>query len=337
MTLHRIVPPSGGVLQGRSHGRSNGGLSSGTALGNGKLQRHTRNSLCPICRGHVELPQGRGVRCAGFTLDRVAFCTREEYAGSLPLDISTSPAAYKHYLFGQCGCGVQHGWNAIGVTSPVLRLHAGEQHPQRLPTLKSIVPIETRHAIYSAVLDLLELRKEARDDLNRRGLSHEAAMAMGYRSLPRRGTDYRKFMQALLDRFGEQTLRQCPGFTDKNGRLNFWTAYEGRDGYVVPYLDEHSRISGLQAKILGGKYLTARGTILSVVYHVTGIGSPGADLYLTESATKANIASYLAGLWVFAVAGQSFTPEHVKVIQSLRPGRVIVALDQEDNANMGRR
>jgi len=36
------------------------------------------------------------------------------------------------------------------------------------------------------------------------------------------------------------------------------------------------------------------------------------------------------------VAGQSLKPEHIDVIKRLRPGRVIVALDQEDNVNTDR-
>ncbi len=80
MTLRTIVPAPGG-----------------------KLQRHTRSYPCPVCRGHVGLPQRRGVRCAGFSLERVTFCTREQHAGGLPLDISTSPPAFKHFLYGKCG------------------------------------------------------------------------------------------------------------------------------------------------------------------------------------------------------------------------------------------
>jgi len=75
---------------------------------------------------------------------------------------------------------------------------------------------------------------------------------------------------------------------------------------------------------------------LSSVYHLSGTGGPGNDLYVTEGATKATVASYLGGIWTFSVAGQSLKPEHIDVIKRLRPGRVIVALDQEDNVNTDR-
>ena len=74
--------------------------------------RHLRTAPCPVCGGHAGLPQGSGVRCAGFTLDTVAFCTREEYAGGLPIELRTEPPSYKHRLLGRCGCGRTHGWEA---------------------------------------------------------------------------------------------------------------------------------------------------------------------------------------------------------------------------------
>lgn len=104
----------------------------------------------------------------------------------------------------------------------------------------------------------------------------------------------------------------------------------------MPYLDENGFITGLQKKSLGGKYLTARGSLLSSVYHLAGTGSPGQDLYVTEGATKATVASHLGKFWTFAIAGQSLTSQHVDVIIGLRAGRVIVALDQEDNLNTDR-
>lgn len=307
--------------------------SVGSVFGSGELARHSRQNPCPICAGHSGLPKGQGVRCAGFSLDRVVYCTREQYAGCLPLDISTSPAAYKHALFGGCYCGTQHGWNALGWTNSPQG--ARQSTLLRKPT-RYVLPIETRHEIYSAALELLPLREESLSDLKNRGLTKDVALSIGYRSLPRRGSESNAFLTALLAKFGEEILRKCPGFTDKNDRLTFWTAWDERDGYVVPYKDEHGRITGLQAKILGAKYLTAKGSVLSSVYHIAGKGNPGADLYVTEGATKANVANHLGSLWTFAVAGQSLTDDHVNVIKSLNPGRVIVALDQENNPNTER-
>jgi hypothetical protein len=286
--------------------------------------RHLRDTPCPVCGGHAGLAKGRGERCAGFSLDKVAYCTRDECAGDLPIDINTSPPAYKHLLLGACDCGSTHAGGAQGWRTP------------RPTKAEDVLPLETRHAIFSRALELLELRPEALGDLTRRGLSETEVRSAGYRSWPRRGKEHQRFLNRLVSEFDDTELRRCPGFTDKNDRLNFWTAYRGRDGYVVPYKDEGGRITGLQAKVLYGSYLTARGTKLLNVYHVAGAGAPDADLFLTEGATKANVACSLGGCWVFAVAGQSLAPQHLEAVKRMRPGRAIVALDQEENRNTER-
>jgi hypothetical protein len=89
-----------------------------------RAQRHTRRSPCPICDGYQSLPQGKGVRCAGFTSDDGdwAYCTREEYAGSLGLNYKAKPPAYSHKLRGPCSCGVTH--------SPALAAPAPKSAPR---------------------------------------------------------------------------------------------------------------------------------------------------------------------------------------------------------------
>lgn len=74
-------------------------------------QRFTRQRPCPICGGHADLPQGKGVRCAGYLSSDgdYAHCQREQHAGSLPIDEKTTPATYAHKLHGPCKCGVTHG------------------------------------------------------------------------------------------------------------------------------------------------------------------------------------------------------------------------------------
>jgi len=301
------------------------------------LRQHSRDFPCPICGGNVGLPKGQGRRCAGFSLDHVAYCTREQYAGSLRLDISTSPPSYRHSLSTDCGCGQEHGGQYFSTARFPAAVIQSEpfsisgRAPERTPA-----PIDVRHVVYSATLSLLVLREEALDDLIGRGLSMEAIELAGYRSIPRRGTERRTFMAELVGSVGVDLIRQCPGFTDKNGCLTFWTASGTRDDYVVPYRDEYSFITGFQLKVLDGKYLTARGSNLYSVYHLAGTGGPGRDLYTTEGATKANVASHLGGIWTFAVAGQSLTQQHIAVIKRLRPGRVVVAPDQEDNTNTDR-
>lgn len=74
------------------------------------IVRYTANYPCPICGGHPNLPPGKSVRCTGFLSENglYARCSREQYAGSAPLDESVTPAAWIHYLLGDCKCGVSH-------------------------------------------------------------------------------------------------------------------------------------------------------------------------------------------------------------------------------------
>ncbi len=290
----------------------------------GSLQRHDSRWPCPVCGGHAGLPQHRGIRCAGFTLDFVVYCTREEHAGTLPFDITLSPGAYQHRRFGACGCGSAHGWGSVG---------AAPGSPYRR---REIASVEERDEVYSFALSILDLRTDALRDLQGRGLSDAAITNWRFRSVPGLGSEHRRFMTRMKERFEEPLLRRVPGFFDKNDRLTFWSALGARDGYIVPYPDERNRLVGWQQKRLGGGYLSPAGAQLDSVYCVAGAATPGCDLYLTEGGTKAIVAHELTGLTVFGVAGQALMPAHLAVIKPLDPGRVIVCLDREDNVNTRR-
>src|SRR6266566_1978163 len=67
-----------------------------------------------------------------------------------------------------------------------------------------------------------------------------------------------------------------------SNHLFFWTGAS----YVVPYVDEQGRISGLQVKEIGGKYLTARGAKATEMYHVAGRRHGITDLFVTEGGLK---------------------------------------------------
>jgi hypothetical protein len=74
------------------------------------VKRYTAADPCPVCHGHERLPHGQGQRCAGFASDdgKWARCTREEWAGELPLDPRTDPPTYLHRLCGLCNCSTKH-------------------------------------------------------------------------------------------------------------------------------------------------------------------------------------------------------------------------------------
>lgn len=74
-----------------------------------RSQRHTRAHPCPVCNGYDEAARGAGVRCSGFTNGDWCRCSREESAGRLPSEPTDAGPVYRHYLVGDCRCGVQHG------------------------------------------------------------------------------------------------------------------------------------------------------------------------------------------------------------------------------------
>lgn len=292
------------------------------------LARHVAQNPCPVCGGHSGLPQGVGERCAGFSLDRVCFCTREELAGRLPVDGGTMPPSYKHLLVGSCGCGHQHGRRTQG--------HVPSHRPSATAR-RHTLSIEETDRVYSTALDLLAVPGgDEEGDLLRRGLSAGDILQAGYRSIPRTRSDRRVFMETMKDLVGELVLRRCPGFTDKNGRLSFWYADWIGPGYVVSYRDERGRINGLQLKVVGGKYLNASGATPKLMYHVAGDPVLRRDLYVTEGGLKAEVAARKGLLWVMGVPGLTLSAEHLLAIHRLAPDRVIVALDEEVNANTDR-
>ena len=71
-------------------------------------QRFTKHKPCHISGGHYGSPKGVGLRCFGFLSDYEgwAHCTREEFAGGLPMHEASS--TYAHRLLGDCRCGMQH-------------------------------------------------------------------------------------------------------------------------------------------------------------------------------------------------------------------------------------
>ena len=284
-------------------------------------RRHTASRPCPICGGHARLAQGRGIRCAGFTLDTVSYCTRPEFADNIPLDTHLSPPGYEHSLRGTCPCGVAH----IGAPPPPSTEVGSPDGVARPPALS----IDERDRVYQEAISALPLRRPALDDLERRGLTRADIDSFGFRSLPQRGAEHAEFLARMRDRFGGELLRLCPGFVDKNGRLTFWSAYAGRDGYVVPYADERGRVTGLQAKLIGGRYLTAAGARYEDMYVVAG--TPAETLFVVEGGTKAMVASVVGPAWCFGVPGQALQDRHIDVIRNLQPARVAVALDREHN------
>ncbi|MEO6043115.1 MAG: hypothetical protein ABIQ47_04230 [Tepidiformaceae bacterium] len=243
----------------------------------------------------------------------------------MPLDVEVAPPAYIHRLRGNCRCGVTHD---LPPPPPPPLGYAVYDQPS--PPMA----VCDRDRVYREALNALSLRRSAVDDLRRRGLSPEDIERFGFRSLPLRGGQHAEFMARMRSRCDDDVLGSCPGFVDKNGRLTFWAAYAGRDGYIVPFIDDVGQITGIQAKLLGGRYLTPYGARYADMYVVAG--TPSTTLFLVEGGLKALVASVLGPAWCLGVPGQALQDAHLAVIRRLCPQRVAVALDREVNINTDR-
>lgn len=85
------------------------------------VKRFSKQNPCPICGGYDEADRGTGRRCYGYLSGdgRFANCTREEFAGALPL--REQSGTYGHYLGpGECRCGQNHGAPAVSVKERTL-------------------------------------------------------------------------------------------------------------------------------------------------------------------------------------------------------------------------
>jgi len=85
--------------------------------------RYTRRNPCPICGGHRDLPQHRGIRCYGYADDTgdYARCTRDELGGEIK---QNDDGTYSHLLRGACRCGQQHGAAASKAAGSAVRDNA---------------------------------------------------------------------------------------------------------------------------------------------------------------------------------------------------------------------
>ena len=80
------------------------------------MNRVKRAAPCVVCGGHPDMAGGAGSRCWGALSDAgdYAICTRENFAGGIPMNEKTQ--GYHHKLSGPCKCGSTHGDTLARVT-----------------------------------------------------------------------------------------------------------------------------------------------------------------------------------------------------------------------------
>jgi hypothetical protein len=105
-------------------------------------QRFRKNNACPICGGHVDEPRGDGRRCFGFLSADGAYahCTREDRAGTLPMDPDSN--AYAHRLVGPCKCGTEHNPLPLTTSTNGHKRRVMERYQYRAPDGGLLVEVE---------------------------------------------------------------------------------------------------------------------------------------------------------------------------------------------------
>jgi hypothetical protein len=199
---------------------------------------------------------------------------------------------------------------------------------------------DTLHAVYSAYLALLPLRREHGDYYTSRGSADRAvARDHGYGSLPLGYDAARRTVDALIGRFGIETMQRVPGFyAGRDGRLLTHTARVGEDAAVIPFRDEHGRIVALLRHSITGskpKYMIFAGSS-NDAYTVAGSWPVGGrrQVAIIEGPHKAHVvASYSTGIRVLGIPGAHLNDVHLAAIERLRPDVVIEALDADKLTN----
>lgn len=170
----------------------------------------------------------------------------------------------------------------------------------------ALAGIDARDRTYQALLDMLPLASDHRDNLLGRGLSDIEIARLGYRTTPLVG--FHATAKALAEQGCD--LFGVPGFyRDEDGR---WTMAVYRRGIIIPCRDRFGRIQSLHIRLdkkmkKGGKFLTFSsidkldGTGAENWCHMVG---PVRDtILLIEGYMKADIVHYFTGQTVLAIPG----------------------------------
>ena len=181
------------------------------------------------------------------------------------------------------------------------------RQPESQEVERQPLPLEARHAAYSAMLEHLTLLDKHGENLLERGLSEERIRQNQYRSMPEteRG---RRLIARLLRSQGHELLG-LPGFRTYYGE---WTM-SGPNGFLIPVRNKDGLIQGLKIRlddesVPNRKYrwLSSRGqpngTRSYSWVHVTG-DTTKKRAYLTEGPLKGDVASFLAKDALFVCIG----------------------------------
>lgn len=197
---------------------------------------------------------------------------------------------------------------------------------------------DTKHAVYSSLLELCPLMKAHGELLTGDGHSLTVDQARRYGTLPR---DARKVCAELEQRHGRATVLSVPGFIEKDGRIEARGA-----GMIMPTRDTRGRIVAVdvrrertepgQAKYFKLSSGTVGGPSSGTPAHVA---QPAAlrdarTVYVTEGVKKADVAADALGCVVIGLVGHTTWRQSLDALDELAEGgatECIIALDRDSN------
>ena len=207
---------------------------------------------------------------------------------------------------------------------------------QNTETERQPLPLEKRHAAYSAMLEHLTLLDKHRDNLLERGLNEDRIVRNEYRSMPETEQG-RRLLASLLRSHGVDLLG-VPGFRTYYGD---WTL-AGSNGLIIPVRNKEGLIQGMKIRLdstndPGRKYrwLSSRdmtnGTRSYSWVHVTG-DTMSKRAYLTEGPLKGDVASFLAHDALFVcIGGVNSLNGLTDTLLDLGVTEVVEAMDMDQN------
>ncbi len=179
-----------------------------------------------------------------------------------------------------------------------------KQRPQPQINEYPLNDIETRHATYSAMLAMLSLAPDHRDNLLNRGLTDADIIRLGYKSTPIAG------MSTIAKQLQSDGyyLAGVPGFYRTNE--GNWTFIHEQRGILIPVRNKFGQIQGLQLRrddtekrkfrwISSGE--RPDGCRAEGWTHLAGEVTP--IIIITEGPMKADVINALTGLTILAVPG----------------------------------
>lgn len=167
-----------------------------------------------------------------------------------------------------------------------------------------LTDIETRHATYTALLSMLELASDHRQNLLERGLTDSDIIRLGYKTTPVIG------MTAIANELQNDGyyLAGVPGFY--RNADDKWAFVHEQRGIIIPVKDRNGSIQGLQVRrdnMKKRKFRWISSSGMPDGCHAEGWthfrGAVRPSIVLTEGPMKADIINALSNLTVLAVPG----------------------------------